>query len=79
VRPGLTGIAQILLPRDAPREAKFKYDLWYVKHQSFSLDIYLIFLSFLVTFMRKWETRADKFMVLGCWLRKRVEKDLVNG
>jgi len=57
VRPGLTGIAQILLSRDAPRDLKFKYDLWYIKHRSFWLDIYLILLSFLVTFMGKWESR----------------------
>ncbi len=61
VRPGLTGIAQIYLPQDAPRYRKFKYDLLYIKRQSFWLDIKLIFLSFWVTFRGKWETSEKKF------------------
>jgi len=76
VRPGLTGVAQILLPRDATRELKFKYDIWYIKHQSFWLDLYLIFLSFLVTFRGKWEIREDKFKGLVRGLKERVDKDL---
>lgn len=76
VRPGLTGVAQILLPRDSPRETKFKYDLWYIKHQSFWLDIYLILLSFLVTFRGKWESRQVKISSLTRKLRERVEREL---
>lgn len=60
VSPGLTGIAQIYLPADAPRQEKFKYDLLYVKRQSFSLDLKLIFLSFYITFKGKWESRGRK-------------------
>jgi len=69
IRPGLTGVAQILLPRDAPRELKFKYDLWYIKHQTFWLDIYLIFLSFLITFNGAWEIRRNKIPSLTKRLR----------
>jgi len=60
VRPGLTGIAQIYLPTDAPRRKKFGYDLLYVKKQSFWLDLKLIFLSFWITFRGKWESREKK-------------------
>jgi lipopolysaccharide/colanic/teichoic acid biosynthesis glycosyltransferase len=60
VRPGLTGIAQVYLPGDALRKEKFKYDLLYIKNQSFLLDLKLIFLSFWITFMGKWESREKK-------------------
>jgi lipopolysaccharide/colanic/teichoic acid biosynthesis glycosyltransferase len=61
VRPGLTGIAQVYLPGDALRKEKFKYDLQYIKNQSFLLDLKLIFLSFWITFRGKWESRQKKF------------------
>jgi lipopolysaccharide/colanic/teichoic acid biosynthesis glycosyltransferase len=60
VRPGLTGIAQIWAPRDIPRRHKFKYDLLYLKKQSFWLDLKLIALSFWVTFRARWEVRGEK-------------------
>ena len=61
VRPGLTGMAQVYLPTDALRSEKFKYDLLYIKNQSFLLDLKLIFLSFWITFRGKWESRSKKF------------------
>lgn len=76
VRPGLTGVAQILLPRDAPRDLKIKYDLWYIKHQGFWLDIYLMLLSFLVTFRGKWESREDKFGKLLSGIKSNIEKEI---
>ncbi|MEW6675505.1 MAG: sugar transferase [Nitrospirota bacterium] len=60
VRPGLTGLAQVYLPSDAPRRDKFRYDLLYIKNQSFLLDLRLIFLSFWITFRGKWESRQKK-------------------
>jgi lipopolysaccharide/colanic/teichoic acid biosynthesis glycosyltransferase len=60
VRPGLTGIAQIYAPRDIARRWKFRYDLLYVRRQSFWLDIRLILLSFWITFRGSWEVRGDK-------------------
>ncbi len=60
VTPGLTGIAQVYAPRDIPRKAKFRYDLIYVKRQSFCLDLKLILLSFWITFRGKWESRESK-------------------
>jgi rhamnosyl/mannosyltransferase len=61
VRPGLTGIAQIYAPRDIARRWKFKYDLLYVRRQSFWLDVRLILLSFWITFRGSWEVRGEKF------------------
>jgi len=61
VRPGLTGIAQIYAPRDVPRQHKFKYDLLYIRRQSFGLDIRLILLSFWITFRGAWERKGSKF------------------
>jgi rhamnosyl/mannosyltransferase len=61
VRPGLTGIAQIYAPRDITRRWKFKYDLLYVRRQSFWLDVRLILLSFWITFRGSWEARGEKF------------------
>lgn len=60
VRPGLTGIAQIYAPRDVPRRHKFRYDLFYIRRQSFLLDLRLIFLSFWITFRGAWERREGK-------------------
>jgi lipopolysaccharide/colanic/teichoic acid biosynthesis glycosyltransferase len=60
VRPGLTGLAQIFLPADALRRKKFRYDLFYIKKQSFWLDLRLIFLSFWITFRGKWESGEKK-------------------
>jgi len=60
VRPGLTGLAQVYLPGEALRSEKFRYDLQYIKNQSFLLDLKLIFLSFWITFRGKWESRERK-------------------
>ncbi|MBW1715248.1 MAG: sugar transferase [Deltaproteobacteria bacterium] len=60
VRPGLTGLATIYIPKDAPPRRKFHYDLLYIRKQSFWLDVRLIFLSFWVSFRGKWETRGRK-------------------
>ncbi len=75
VAPGLTGIAQILLPRDAPREAKFEYDIWYINNQNFVLDIYTIIFSFLITFLGRWERRENKFSSLTILFRNKFNID----
>jgi lipopolysaccharide/colanic/teichoic acid biosynthesis glycosyltransferase len=61
MRPGLTGIAQVYLPSDAPRWRKFEYDIMYIQKQSFLYDLELILLSFWITFRGKWESRQKKF------------------
>jgi lipopolysaccharide/colanic/teichoic acid biosynthesis glycosyltransferase len=60
VRPGLTGVAQVYLPADALRKEKFRYDLDYIKNQSFLFDLKLIILSFWITFRGKWQSREKK-------------------
>ena len=60
VRPGLTGLAQIYLPADAPRRKKFRYDSLYIRRQSFCFDLKLVFLSFWITFRAKWESHEQK-------------------
>ena len=60
VRPGLTGIATIYIPKDSPPERKFRYDLLYIRKQSLWLDLRLIALSFWSSFRGKWETRGKK-------------------
>jgi lipopolysaccharide/colanic/teichoic acid biosynthesis glycosyltransferase len=61
VAPGLTGVAQIYAPRDVPRRHKFRYDVLYIRRQSFWLDVRLILLSFWITFRGAWEARGRKF------------------
>ena len=60
VTPGLTGLAQVYAPRDLPRRHKFKYDLLYIRRQSFGLDLKLIALSVWISVRGKWEYRGDK-------------------
>ena len=60
VRPGLTGLATIYIPKDAPPGLKFRYDLLYIRKQSFWLDIRLIALSFWISFRGRWESRGKK-------------------
>jgi lipopolysaccharide/colanic/teichoic acid biosynthesis glycosyltransferase len=60
VRPGLTSLATIYIPKDSPPNRKFRYDLLYIRRQSFGLDLRLIVLSFWISFRGKWETRSRK-------------------
>lgn len=70
VRPGLTGIAQIYADRDIPRRHKFRYDLLYIRRQSFWLDLRLVLLSFWITAHGAWERRGRN---VGGRRRKAVE------
>ena len=60
VRPGLTGLATVYLPRDASPRHKFAYDLLYIRRWSFGLDLKLVVLSFLISFLGRWERRTRK-------------------
>jgi lipopolysaccharide/colanic/teichoic acid biosynthesis glycosyltransferase len=61
VRPGLTGLSTIYLPKDSPPRDKFTTDLRYVERQSFWLDVKLIVLSFWISVRGQWESREKKF------------------
>ena len=45
VKPGITGWAQVKGRNTITWEQKFEYDLWYIKSQSFILDIKIVFLT----------------------------------
>lgn len=45
VKPGITGWAQVNGRNTITWKKKFEYDVWYVKHQSFWLDIKILFLT----------------------------------
>jgi lipopolysaccharide/colanic/teichoic acid biosynthesis glycosyltransferase len=60
VRPGLTSLATIYIPKDSPTHRKFRYDLYYIRILSTGLDLRLIALSFWISFRGKWETRQRK-------------------
>ncbi len=55
VRPGLTGIAQVYGKATRNIRTKLRYDLLYVRKQSFLLDLKLILLSVLITLRGRWE------------------------
>ena len=61
VRPGLTGLSQVYAPRDTPRVRKFRLDSIYVRNATFCLDVFLVAVSFWITFRGRWEVRARKF------------------
>lgn len=45
VKPGISGWAQVNGRNTLSWEAKFEHDVWYVDHQSFSLDMKILFLT----------------------------------
>jgi sugar transferase EpsL len=53
VKPGITGWAQVNGRNDASWERKFALDLWYVDHQSFSLDVRIIAMTIWKVFKRE--------------------------
>ncbi len=45
VRPGITGWAQVNGRNAISWQQKFEYDVWYVNHLSFALDLRILFLT----------------------------------
>lgn len=60
VKPGLTGWAQINGRNALSWEEKFKLDVWYVDHQSFYLDIKILFLTVYKVFKREGINQSDQ-------------------
>lgn len=52
VRPGITGWAQVNGRNAISWEEKFEYDVWYVEHQSFALDMRILFMTLAQLFRR---------------------------
>lgn len=59
-RPGLTSLATVYSSKYAAARDKFRYDLLYIRRQSFRLDIWLILLSFWISFRGRWESPDGK-------------------
>ena len=53
VKPGITGWAQVNGRNAISWEDKFKLDVWYVNHQSFWLDIKILFLTIKKVFFKE--------------------------
>jgi sugar transferase EpsL len=60
VTPGLTGWAQVHGRNDISWEDKFKYDVWYVDHWSFLLDIKIILMTIGKVFKREGISQAGQ-------------------
>lgn len=54
VRPGLTGLAQVRLSRDASHREKFRHDLEYVRSRSLWLDVKLVLVSIWISLRGRW-------------------------
>ncbi|AKJ69012.1 sugar transferase [Pandoraea thiooxydans] len=59
VRPGITGWAQINGRNAISWDEKFKYDVWYVDHRSFFLDLKIIFLTIRKVLVREGISQVD--------------------
>ena len=53
VRPGITGWSQVQGRNFLLLSKKFEYDVWYVEHISFLLDMKILFKTFINVFTRK--------------------------
>lgn len=53
VRPGISGWAQVNGRNAISWEQKFEYDVWYVEHISFLLDLKILFLTIKKVFVRE--------------------------
>jgi undecaprenyl phosphate N,N'-diacetylbacillosamine 1-phosphate transferase len=50
VKPGITGWAQVNGRNTVEWPRRFDYDVWYVEHQSFTLDLKILFLTVIKVF-----------------------------
>ena len=53
VKPGITGWAQVNGRNTISWKQKFDYDLWYIQHQSFTLDIKILRMTLTKVLMTK--------------------------
>lgn len=59
VKPGITGWAQVNGRNNISWKKKFELDVWYVDHQSFWLDMKILFLTLIKVIKRKDITTED--------------------
>jgi len=60
VKPGITGWAQVNGRNAISWEEKFKLDVWYVDHQSFWLDMKILFLTIVKVFKREGINQSEQ-------------------
>ena len=48
VKPGLTGLAQIKVKDNSNWSQKFNFDVIYIKHTNFKLELYILYMTFLL-------------------------------
>ena len=53
VKPGITGLAQVMGGYDLKPEEKIVYDVEYIKNRSIGLDVKIFFLTFNVVFTHR--------------------------
>lgn len=59
VRPGITGWAQINGRNETTWEDRFNHDIWYIKRQSFVLDMKIMMLTLVKVISRSGVTKAN--------------------
>ena len=59
-KPGITGWAQVNGRNAISWKQKFEYDLWYIQHQSFILDIKILGMTLTKVFMTKDVNATDQ-------------------
>lgn len=53
IKPGITGWAQVNGRNAISWKNKFELDVWYVENQSFKLDMYIIYKTFINVISKK--------------------------
>jgi sugar transferase EpsL len=53
VKPGITGLAQVMGRNAIPWERKFELDVWYVEHRTLALDMRILFKTLANVFKRE--------------------------
>jgi len=74
VRPGLTGWAQVNGRNALSWEQKFAYDVWYVEHQSLSLDLKILWLTVWNVLLRRGINSGAEETMSEFWGTKGPEK-----
>jgi len=59
VKPGITGWAQVNGRNAISWEQKFEHDIWYVEHQSFLLDMKILWMTMIKLFKRSGISSAN--------------------
>lgn len=78
VRPGITGWAQVHGRNMMKLSKKFEYDVWYVDHLSFRLDLNILFMTVINVIKRKdvGSGAEDMTVVDDLHILERIEKNI---